>query len=410
MANSSDILLSSFHYELPQERIASHPLSRRDQSKLLVYREGNIAHRHFFDISKELPQGSLLVLNDTKVIPARLILHRATGARIEILLLKPIAPKEVHKAMVVKGHCSWVCMIGNKKKWKDDEILTLTLEYEGVRVHLHVSLIDREKQWVQLSWDQPEVTFAEVVDAIGKLPLPPYLNREANQRDREQYQTVYAEQQGAVAAPTAGLHFTDSVLKDLEERGVEKDFVTLHVSAGTFQPVKHEVATEHPMHAEQLIISQANVDKLLSKWPNIIGVGTTSMRVLESLYWFGVQILNNEHPSRPGQPFRLDQHYAYTFEGKELPDTPVALQAVKTYLETQKLTHLVGETEIYIYPGYDFKLVKGLITNFHLPETTLMLLVAAFIGDDWRKVYEAALANEYRFLSYGDSSLLWRAV
>jgi S-adenosylmethionine:tRNA ribosyltransferase-isomerase len=408
MANSSDILLSTFHYELPPERIASHPLSRRDQSKLLVYRGGEIRHRHFFDISKELPEGSLLVLNDTKVIPARLILHRATGARIEILLLKPIAPKEVNKAMIAKGHCSWSCMIGNKKKWKDDEILSMTLQLEGISVHLHVSLIDREKQWVQLSWDQPEVTFAEIVNAIGKLPLPPYLNREASQRDREQYQTVYAEQQGAVAAPTAGLHFTDSVLKDLETRGIDKEFVTLHVSAGTFQPVKHEVATEHPMHAEQLIITEANVDKLLSKLPHVIAVGTTSMRVLESLYWFGVQILNNQHPMRSGQRFRLDQHYAYQFEGKELPEAAIALQAVKSFLATEKRDHLVGETEIYIYPGYDFKIVKGLITNFHLPETTLMLLVAAFIGDDWRKVYEAALAGDYRFLSYGDSSLLWR--
>lgn len=408
MANPSDILLSTFHYELPPERIASHPLSRRDQSKLLVYRDGEITHQHFFDVTQELPEGSLLVLNDTKVIPARLIMHRATGARIEVLLLKPVAPKEVTKAMIAKGHCSWVCMIGNKKKWKDDEILSLTVPLDGMHLHLHVSLIDREKQWVQLSWDQPDTTFAEIVNAIGKLPLPPYLNREANQRDREQYQTVYAEQQGAVAAPTAGLHFTDSVLKDLDSKGVDKEFVTLHVSAGTFQPVKHEIATDHPMHAEQLIITEANIDKICSKLPNIIAVGTTSMRVMESLYWFGVQILNNQHPMRSGQRFRLDQHYAYTFEKQDLPEAVVALQAVKTYLTTEKRDYIVGETEIYIYPGYDFKIVKGLITNFHLPETTLMLLVAAFIGDDWRKVYDAALAGDYRFLSYGDSSLLWR--
>ncbi len=408
MANSSDILLSTFHYELPPERIASHPLSRRDQSRLLVYRAGTISHRKFFDISQELPEGSLLVLNDTKVIPARLIFHRATGARIEILLLKPIAPKEVNKAMLAKGHCSWVCMIGNKKKWKEEEVLSLSLQLEDKHVQLLARLIEREQQWVELSWDQPEVSFAELVNAIGKLPLPPYLNREASQRDREQYQTVYALQQGAVAAPTAGLHFTDSVLKELETRGVDKDFVTLHVSAGTFQPVKHEVATEHPMHAEQLIITEKNIDKLLAKWPDIIAVGTTSMRVLESLYWFGVQILNNQHPTRSGQPFRLDQHYAYRFAGQELPEAVVALQAVKSYLTSEKRDHLVGETEIYIYPGYDFKVVKGLITNFHLPETTLILLVAAFIGEDWRKVYEAALENDYRFLSYGDSSLLWR--
>ena len=404
MANSSDMLLSDFHYDLPADRIASHPLSRRDQSRLLVYRKGEIEHHHFYEIARELPANSLLVLNDTRVIPARLIFHRATGARIEILLLKPIAPKEVNKAMMAKGHCSWACMIGNKKKWKEEEVLNLTLQWQEARIHLHARLIDREQQWVQLNWDQPEISFAEVVEAVGKLPLPPYLNREANQRDREQYQTVYAEQKGAVAAPTAGLHFTDSVLQELEMHGIEKDFVTLHVSAGTFQPVKHEVATEHPMHAEQLIIRRGNVEKMLSKWPHIVAVGTTSMRVLESLYWFGVQIIEGIHPLESKQPFKLDQHFAYRFEATALPDPQTALQAVLRYFDDKDL--LIGETEIYIYPGYDFKVVKGLITNFHLPETTLILLVAAFIGEDWRKVYEAALAGDYRFLSYGDSSLL----
>jgi len=374
----------------------------------LHYKAGQIDHRQFFHLSELLPSDSLLILNDTRVIPARVIMHRVTGARIEILLLKPIAPKEISKAMQAKGHCSWVCMIGNKKKWKNEEVLTLTVPYEGQRVHLHAKLIDRDQQWVELSWDQPEVSFAELVQAIGKLPLPPYLNREATQRDREQYQTVYAQQSGAVAAPTAGLHFTDSVLKDLAEKGVEKEFVTLHVGAGTFQPVKHEVATEHPMHGEQLIIRIENIEKILAKLPQIVAVGTTSMRVLESLYWFGVQLLLNKQAPRVGQSFRLNQHFPYEVEAAKLPTVRDALEALRKHLVAHDQTHWVGETEIYLYPRYDFKIVKGLITNFHLPETTLILLVAAFVGEDWRKIYEAALNNDYRFLSYGDSSLLWR--
>jgi S-adenosylmethionine:tRNA ribosyltransferase-isomerase len=403
------IRLADYDYELPEDRIAKVPLSQRDQSRLLVYRKGAISHRHFYELPQELPEEPLLVFNDTRVIPARIIMHRESGARIEILLLKPVSPREVHKAMLARGHSSWECMIGNKKKWKDQETLRLSLEVEGQPVSLYAQLIDRERQWVEFHWEsEEELTFAELVKAVGNLPLPPYLKRDATERDKLQYQTVYARAEGAVAAPTAGLHFTDSVLEELKARNVGQEYVTLHVGAGTFQPVKSENAASHAMHGEQIIIRRSNLQRLLAHWPGIIAVGTTSLRVLESLYWLGVEMRQRPEAFSLNAPWQLDQHVAYRYPQEELPSPPEALQSLLVYMEQHKLEQVTAETEIYIYPGYEFKMIQGLITNFHLPKTTLILLVAALIGEDWRKVYESALSEDYRFLSYGDSSLLMR--
>ena len=404
----SPISLSDYHYDLPPERIANEPLEQRDTSKLLVYQQGEIQHRQFSHISAWLSKGDLVVFNDTRVIPARLFMQRATGARIELLLLKPVSPKEVNKAMSAKGYCSWECMIGNKKRWKEGETLTVSLVIGGVHTHLHASLIDRDRQWVELSWDQPELTFAELIRAAGALPLPPYLKREAREADYRQYQTVYAVHEGAVAAPTAGLHFTPEVLAALEEKGVEKDFVTLHVSAGTFQPVKAENALDHDMHAEQISVTQETLKQLLAHSPNVIAVGTTSLRLLESMYWFGVEIALAGRELPKNHDFRLAKLAPYEIDPQSLPSSQIAIELLLDHMRRHELTELVAETSIFIFPGYEFKVCKGLITNYHMPETTLILLVAAFIGEDWRRVYEEAMANGYRFLSYGDSSLLWR--
>ena len=329
-------------------------------------------------------------------------MHRATGARIELLLLHPVTPVEVHSSMESSGPVSWECMIGNKKKWKDGEKLSLSLMDE--KVTFSALLIDREKQIVEFSWSSDD-DFATIVEAIGNLPLPPYLNRDAEDDDYERYQTVYAEAKGAVAAPTAGLHFTDKVLNQLEAKGIGREYVTLHVGAGTFQPVKTDDPRAHDMHVEQIRLSRKNVERMLNHQGKTYAVGTTSMRVLESMYWFGLEAIQN--PNLPtDHVFFLGQNTPYQTPENEQVSVKESLEALIRHLNQHNLDAVAAETGIYILPGYKFKIVNGLFTNFHLPGTTLMLLVAAFIGDDWQKVYESALENDYRFLSYGDSSLL----
>lgn len=442
--------LSDYHYDLPDAAIANHPLAQRDQAKLLHYKDGNITHKVFTDVPDLLPEDSLVVFNNTKVIPARLFLQRATGARIELLLLHPIEPVEVSQSMKSYEPVQWECMIGNKKKWKDGEVISNEIMSHGSLVHgengdevvIYAKLVDREKQIVEISWSSDQ-DFATVIEEAGKLPLPPYLNRNAEDDDYERYQTVYAKAKGAVAAPTAGLHFTDAVLEGLAARGIGREYVTLHVGAGTFQPVKEDDPRAHHMHVEQISLERSNVERLLAHPGKIIAVGTTSMRVLESVYWFGVEA--HENPDLPADhTFFLDQDRPYeqsnnrtfghsssrgchsegsrgennqiteqpsnqAFEGEsDEIDIRTALQALLDYFDRHSLQTITAETGIYILPGYSFKLVDGIFTNFHLPGTTLMLLVAAFIGEDWRSVYDRALAEDYRFLSYGDSSLLWR--
>lgn len=400
-----DIRLSSYQYELPPERIAQAPLAARDQARLLYYRGGQLDHRRFFELPQVLPADSLLLFNDTKVIQARLHFQRATGAQIEVLLLNPVQPIAVEQAMLARGQCQWQCVIGNRKRWKPGEKISLSLTHEGETVEIQAELIDRERNVVAFHWQPADLPFVMILSLAGQLPLPPYLNREATADDLRQYQTVYARQEGAVAAPTAGLHFTDQVLSDLAAAGIERAFVTLHVSAGTFLPVKTDRVMEHPMHAEQMVIERSSVEQLLAHPQGIIPVGTTSLRWLESLYWLGLRLLQGEILP-PDRGWTIEKEFPYQHAPQALPSHEAALGAVLSYLDQHGLDRTFGDTRLLIVPGYPFRFTRGLITNFHLPETTLILLVAALIGEDWRKVYHSALTEGYRFLSYGDSSLL----
>lgn len=397
-----DVNPADFSYELPDERIARHPLEQRDHSKLLHYKGGEINHLRFDGLPALLPDNAFLFFNDTKVIPARIIFYKETGARIELFLLHPVAPSRmVQEAMQVEGSCVWQCMVGNYKKWKDEQVLSLDLDLGGKTVPLKAQIKDREAMEIELSWEAPGVKLVDVVEAAGQVPLPPYIDREVTEEDKPRYQTVYSSNAGAVAAPTAGLHFTDEVLARLEAKGVGRDFLTLHVSAGTFQPIKAERVTEHPMHSEQILINRENLRNLLVADRFIIATGTTSMRTLESLYWYGVKLLRGE-----GTDFHIPKLYPYGHGDAALPAMQEAMQAVLSHMEAVGAEQITGETEIFIFPGYTFRVCQGLITNFHLPGSTLILLIAAFVGENWRKIYEEALQGGYRFLSYGDSSLL----
>jgi S-adenosylmethionine:tRNA ribosyltransferase-isomerase len=390
--------LSDYTYQLPKERIASKPLPKRDSSNLLVYRKGNISHRIFRDLHHELDVDKTLFFNDTKVIPARIFFKKETGALIEIFLLEPVLPyTDIAEAMACTSSSTWKCLIGNLKKWKSNDVLQIQVIVEGVETVVTAELTDRENMLVRLNW-QGSISFSELVESIGRMPLPPYIKREVSPEDKDRYQTVYRRSAGAVAAPTAGLHFTEEVLSNLQEKGIHSEYLTLHVSAGTFMPVKEDDVRNHRMHSEQVYVTRTNVEAIL-KSQNIIAVGTTSMRTLESLYWYGVSLLNGDSAM-----FRISQDYPY--ENLSPPERDEAMQAILNHMDYTGRTSISGSTEIFIRPGYDFKVCNGLITNFHLPESTLILLVAAFIGEDWKKVYQEAMNNNYRFLSYGDSSLL----
>jgi S-adenosylmethionine:tRNA ribosyltransferase-isomerase len=352
----------------------------------------------FREIPSLLPKDSLLVFNNTRVIPARWIFHKDTGAAIEIFLLHPVVPHSVEEAMQVRSEAIWHCMIGNLKRWKEGQTLLMEIPSPKGPCTLEARIHEREKGHVAFRWTPNWGDFREVVEAGAKLPLPPYLHREAEESDRERYQTVYSEAAGAVAAPTAGLHFTDEILGQISERGIPMAYTTLHVSAGTFQPVKTEDITQHPMHNEQVVVDKATVEALLST-RQVIAVGTTSMRTLESLYWYGVDLV--DHPETPFFVHKMRPYQA----DKGVP-LKQSLEAVLLRMETQGVDRLEGETEIFIIPGYKFRVCRGLITNFHQPGSTLMMLVAAFVGEDWKRIYHEALEQPYRFLSYGDSSLL----
>lgn len=394
------IALTDFTYDLPEDRIAKHPLTNRSESNLLVYKSGNINHKKFNSLPEEISPGSTLFFNDTKVIPARLHFQKETGALIEIFLLEPVAPtRDIAASMLVRNACVWKCMVGNFKKWKGDMQLTLPLTTAGVQIDLHARISNRDEKLIEFSWDG-DLGFVDIIEAAGKVPLPPYIDREVDKEDHDRYQTIYSAHDGAVAAPTAGLHFTDEVITQLKEKDITLDYLTLHVSAGTFQPVKEENALDHPMHSEQVVISLQNIETLL-KSEQVISVGTTSMRTLESLYWYGVKIIKEQD-----YVFKIPKLYPYQHNGYQLPSMKEAIEAVKSFMVAQNVEKINGHTEIFIFPGYQFRVCNGLITNYHLPGSTLILLVAAFVGEDWRKIYKEALDNNYRFLSYGDSSLL----
>jgi S-adenosylmethionine:tRNA ribosyltransferase-isomerase len=406
MPESDPLLLTQFQYELPDERIARFPLAQRDQSKLLVYRAGTIQHESFARLPGLLSEKSFLVFNNTKVIPARLHFTRTTGAVIELFLLNPVSEDDsdelpISQAMERTGTVVWQAMIGNRKRWKPGETLKTILATPTGNVLLQADWHNQEASTVRLSWQPADLSFAQLIQFAGEIPLPPYLKRDATDADRTTYQTVYSKEEGAVAAPTAGLHFTDAVFAGLLERGIGHDYVTLHVGAGTFQPIKTEDVREHHMHTEEVVYTAENVRNLLAHLDQIIAVGTTSMRALESLYWMGVKLVKNEP-----DPFRLDQHYAYRWFETERPAPEAALSAVVQYLTDTNQPSVVAHTGIYITPGYQLAICRGLITNFHQPGSTLILLIATLVGNDWRTIYNEALSHEYRFLSYGDSSLL----
>lgn len=404
MDTLNSLSLKEYLYELPENKIAKFPLTERDTSKLVVYKDGQICHRYFKEIAEYLPEKATIFFNNTKVIPARINFNKSTGAAIEIFLLHPVSPTpEIALAMQVKNRASWKCMVGNLKKWKNGEILTRQIKNktfaapEGLVVN--AKLVNAEEQIISLEWNN-DTTFAEMIDQLGEIPLPPYLKRKAEVSDKNTYQTVYSLNEGAVAAPTAGLHFTSDVLKTLGKKAIKSEFLTLHVGAGTFQPIKEEDITKHAMHSEQIIISRQNIEAIIRS-ENVIAVGTTSMRTLESLYWYGVKLFLKE-----SSEFKVEKLYPYHHDENVVPDKKTALQAILELMKIRDLETISGTTEIFIFPGYKFRICEGLITNFHQPGSTLILLVAAFIGEDWRKIYNSALQNDYRFLSYGDSSLL----
>lgn len=401
------IAISDYQYELPDEKIAKFPVEPRDSSKLLVAIGESVETASFAAIGDYLDENAFLVFNNTKVIPARLYFKKSTGAYIELFLLHPVLPSPViARAMEAAGSSEWICMIGNKKKWKG-EVLQAVFNIGKETIKLTAELTDHEKNQVKLTWHsqdnaEREIYFSTLVKAFGEIPLPPYLNRETEEKDLETYQTVYSLHDGAVAAPTAGLHFTEEVLKGLRDKGIGSGFVTLHVGAGTFQPVKVQNAVEHTMHSEQVIFSLGFIEELKANLACVLPVGTTSMRSLESLYWFGAKLFLNQ-----GQQFFIEKLYAYQHKKEMLPTAEEALEAIVRFMQTNNLDQLHGETEIFIFPGYEFRICRGIITNFHQPGSTLLLLIAALIGEErWKELYDYALKNDFRFLSYGDSSLL----
>ena len=403
--DTKHIQIKDFNYNLPDERIAKFPLAKRDNSKLLLYRHGEVTEDVFHNIAQYLPKGALMVFNNTKVIQARLHFRKETGALIEVFLLEPYMPADYEQMFQTTGHCSWLCMIGNLKKWKEGT-LKRTFDVKGKEVTLVAERKeDVHKSYrVDFSWDASDVSWAELLDAVGELPIPPYLNRETQESDKTTYQTVYSKIKGSVAAPTAGLHFTPEVLADIDRHGIDREELTLHVGAGTFKPVKSEEIQDHEMHTEYICVHRQTLEKLIRHEAKAIAVGTTSVRTLESLYYIGVKLEKTLDLSEEELHVCQWEPYENTVAK---PITPLkAIENILAYLDKHGLSALHASTQIIIAPGYEYNIVKMLVTNFHQPQSTLLLLVSAFVHGDWHKIYDYALAHDFRFLSYGDSSLL----
>ena len=403
--DTKHIQIKDFNYNLPDERIAKFPLAKRDNSKLLLYRHGEVTEDVFHNIAQYLPKGALMVFNNTKVIQARLHFRKETGALIEVFLLEPYMPADYEQMFQTTGHCSWLCMIGNLKKWKEGT-LKRTFDVKGKEVTLVAERKeDVHKSYrVDFSWDASDVSWAELLDAVGELPIPPYLNRETQESDKTTYQTVYSKVKGSVAAPTAGLHFTPEVLADIDRHGIDREELTLHVGAGTFKPVKSEEIQDHEMHTEYICAHRQTLEKLIRHEAKAIAVGTTSVRTLESLYYIGVKLEKTLDLSE--EELHVCQWEPYE-NAVAKPITPIkAIENILAYLDKHGLSALHASTQIIIAPGYEYNIVKMLVTNFHQPQSTLLLLVSAFLHGDSRKIYDYALAYDFRFLSYGDSSLL----
>lgn len=400
--NTKEIHISDYTYDLPDERIAKFPMAERDHSKLLLYKQGEVGEDVFYNLPKHLPQGALMVMNNTRVIQARLHFRKDTGALIEIFLLEPAEPRDYEQMFQQTQRCSWLCLVGNQKKWKEGA-LSRRFEVKGEGLEITATRKGEvgTSQLIEFEWTG-NASFAEVIDVMGELPIPPYLNRETQESDKTTYQTVYSKIKGSVAAPTAGLHFTERVLSDIDARGIEREEVTLHVGAGTFRPVKSETIGEHPMHTEYIAVHRHTIERLLAHNGEAIAVGTTSVRTLESLYYIGLKLESN--PSLSAEELHVHQWEPYEQAANIAPMK--ALQNMLAWYDKNDETVLHSSTQIIIAPGYDYKIVKMLITNFHQPQSTLLLLVSAFVHGDWHKIYDYALSHDFRFLSYGDSSLL----
>ena len=403
-----ELSIIDFTYELPDERIARYPLAERDQSKLLIYSNGQISETIYAELAEQIPSNSLLVFNNTKVVEARLLFEKPNGGRIEIFCLEPHEQYgDITTAMLQKGKVWWKCLVGGAKKWKEGALISRIKKYDTDEITLTARKTEQyaDAYLIELSWDDADMSFAELLHVAGVIPLPPYLNRAAEESDQERYQTIYAKHDGSVAAPTAGLHFTDSLFAKLTQKNIRHSFVTLHVGAGTFKPVKSATMQDHEMHAEFIDVSAAFIEQLLQQTAGpVIAVGTTSLRTIESLYWLGVKTKLDPSISTEAltitqwEPYELAQHNISAAE---------ALGALLAWLQENRTERLVTKTQIIIAPGYTFRIIKGLITNFHQPQSTLLLLVAAITGDNWKKIYQYALDHQFRFLSYGDGSLLW---
>ena len=402
-----NISIKDFSYELPEEKIAKFPLAKRDESKLLIYKNKKISEDIYNKISEHIPANSLLIFNNTKVFEARILFQKNTGALIEIFCLEPDEKyADITFAMLKKEKVLWKCLVGGASKWKPGQILEKEILVDNKKIILKAKYIEKKTDHfiIELSWFPQEITFAELLHHAGLIPLPPYIKRQAEQSDKERYQTIYAAQNGSVAAPTAGLHFTDSIFEKLIIRKIQKDFVTLHVGAGTFKPVKSETLEDHIMHSEFIEVSEATINNIINN-ENIFAVGTTSLRTIESLYWLGIKAIL--HPDIVMNDLIINQWDVYEIQAGTA-SAKQALESLLMWMKKNEVKKLITKTQLLITPGYDFKIINGLITNFHQPQSTLLLLVAALIGEDWKTIYDYALNNNFRFLSYGDGCLLFK--
>lgn len=403
-----ELSIKDFTYELPGERIAKYPLANRDQSRLLIWKDQKITEDRYTNLADHLPKDSLLVFNNTKVVEARLLFEKPNGGKIEIFCLEPHEQyPDITTAMLQKGKVWWKCLVGGAKKWKEGTLILRIKKYDCADIVLTAKKVEQLSDCyvIELSWDKPELSFAELLHIAGMIPLPPYLNRAAEEDDAERYQTIYARYDGSVAAPTAGLHFTGSLFEKLNRKNIQHDFVTLHVGAGTFKPVTSATMQEHEMHAEFIDVSSIFIENLEQHLSgNIIAVGTTSLRTIESLYWLGIKTIWN--PSIEPNALTISQWDPYELTASDIPAAE-ALASLSLWLHKHGLQRLITKTQIIIAPGYSFRIIHALITNFHQPQSTLLLLVSAITGNDWKKIYSYALENDFRFLSYGDGSFLW---
>lgn len=403
MMETKHIHISDYNYPLPDERIAKFPLPRRDHSKLLIYNKGVVGEDIFYNLPNYLPKGALMVFNNTKVIQARLHFHKETGALIEVFLLEPAQPADYEQMFQTRSHCSWLCLVGNLKKWKEGALTrTITINQQETTIQVTRGAVHGTSHWIDFDWDNDLISFADILEAMGELPIPPYLNRKTQESDKTTYQTVYSKIKGSVAAPTAGLHFTPEVLSAIDAHYIDREEVTLHVGAGTFKPVKSEEIEGHEMHTEYVSVHRQTLEKLMAHDCQAIAVGTTSVRTLESLYYMGLHLQAN--PDCQEADLHVCQWEPYS-PHQEIPVSQT-IGNIITWMERHHQDVLHSSTQIIIAPGYEYKIVKMLVTNFHQPQSTLLLLVSAFVHGDWHKIYDYALTHDFRFLSYGDSSLL----